>query len=145
MGIELRFDTPALLDWAASRYDNNAIDNETHALGIQVDGVIRAVAMYNGFNNVACSIHVVSDGGKRWAHRAFLEAAFAYPFVQLGLKRVTAYVPSKNTDAVILDLRLGFKLEGVMRGATEGDDLIVMGMMRENCAWITEEQRNGRR
>ncbi|ARV77123.1 acyl-CoA N-acyltransferase [Pseudomonas phage Skulduggery] len=144
MSLKIRLDSGPLLDWAAARYDRNAIDGDTHALGIEVDGVIRAVAMYNNFNTVSCSMHVVSDDGKRWASRTFLSAAFSYPFVQLGLKRVTAMVPAKNTDALCLDLRLGFKVEGTMAEATDDDDIVVMGMLRRNCMWITEEQRHGR-
>ena len=144
MAIEFRYDTEPLLEWVQSRYDNNAIDGNTHALGIELDGQLVAVAMYNGFTNTSCAIHIVSDGGRRWALRSFLEVAFHYPFVQMGLNRVTAYVPASNIDALILDLRLGFQIEGTMREGTEGDDLVVMGMLRRNCKWINEDERHGR-
>lgn len=144
MGLRIRTDRDKLLDWAASRYDDNAIDSDTHAIGVEVDGKIHAVAMYNCFTDISCNIHVVSDGGKRWASRTFLREAFAYPFVQLGLKRLTALVPAKNTDALTLDLRLGFQVEGRMAEATDNDDLVVLGMLRRNCIWIPEEYRHGR-
>jgi L-amino acid N-acyltransferase YncA len=144
MGLRIRTDKGELLDWAAARYDDNAIDSDTHAIGIEVDGVVQAVAMYNCFTDISCNIHVVSDGGKRWASRTFLREAFAYPFVQVGLKRLTALVPAKNTDALTLDLRLGFQVEGRMAEATDNDDLVVLGMLRRNCIWIPEEYRHGR-
>lgn len=144
MGLRIRTDKDELLEWAAARYDDNAIDSDTHAIGVEVDGVIQAVAMYNCFTDISCNIHVVSDGGKRWASRTFLREAFAYPFIQVGLKRLTALVPAKNTDALTLDLRLGFQVEGRMAEATDNDDLVVLGMLRRNCIWIPEEYRHGR-
>lgn len=144
MGLRIRTDKDELLDWAAARYEDNAIDSDTHAIGVEVDGVVQAVAMYNCFTDISCNIHVVSDGGKRWASRTFLREAFAYPFVQVGLKRLTALVPAKNTDALTLDLRLGFQVEGRMAEATDNDDLVVLGMLRRNCIWIPEEYRHGR-
>lgn len=144
MGLRIRTDKDELLEWAAARYDDNAIDSDTHAIGVEVDGLIQAVAMYNCFTDISCNIHVVSDGGRRWASRTFLREAFAYPFVQVGLKRLTALVPAKNTDALTLDLRLGFQVEGRMAEATDNDDLVVLGMLRRNCIWIPEEYRHGR-
>lgn len=144
MGIIIRADRDALLAWAAARYPDNAIDDDTKAIGVEADGKIMAVAFYNAFTDMSCNIHVVSDGGRRWASRAFLREAFAYPFVQLGLSRLTALVPAKNTDALTLDLRLGFQIEGRMVEATDNDDLVVLGMLRRNCLWIPEEYRRGR-
>lgn len=144
MGLRIRTDRDELLEWAAARYNDNAIDSDTHAIGVEVDGVIQAVAMYNCFTDISCNIHVVSDGGKRWASRTFLREAFAYPFIQVGLKRLTALVPAKNTDALTLDLRLGFQVEGRMAEATDNDDLVVLGMLKRNCIWIPEEYRHGR-
>lgn len=144
MGLRIRTDRDELLEWAAARYDDNAIDSDTHAIGVEVDGLIEAVAMYNCFTDISCNIHVVSDGGKRWASRTFLREAFGYPFIQLGLNRLTALVPAKNTDALTLDLRLGFQVEGRMAEATDNDDLVVLGMLRRNCIWIPEEYRHGR-
>lgn len=144
MAIRIRTDKQELLDWAAARYDDNAIDGDTSAIGVEEDGRIMAVAMYNAFTSMSCNIHVVSDGGKRWASRTFLREAFHYPFVQLGLTRLTALVPARNTDALTLDLRLGFQMEGRMAEATDNDDLVVLGMLRRNCIWIPEEYRHGR-
>lgn len=146
MSIQLRYDTGLLIDWVRDNYPQFLPDvADTHALGVEVDGEIQAVAMYNNFTTTNCAMHVVSNGGRRWASRTFLSAAFAYPFVQVGVHRVTALVPAGNVPAITLDLRLGFRIEGVMREAEHGgEDLVVLGMLRRNCAWITEEQRNGR-
>jgi len=65
--------------------------------------------------------------------RAFLRAAFRYPFVQLGCRRVTGYVPAQNLEAQRFDEHLGFRREGLMRHAMEDDDVIVYGLLREEA------------
>lgn len=145
MTIKLRYDTPALMAWVRENHPTFLPeDPDTQALGAEVDGELYAVAMFNNFTTTNCAMHIVSNGGRRWASRTFLSAAFAYPFVQLGTNRVTAMVPANNIQALTLDLRLGFKVEGVMREAERGgEDVVVLGMLKRDCDWITEDQRNG--
>lgn len=81
-------------------------------------------------------MHIAAIAGSRWLTKSFLKAAFAYPFNQLKVNRVTGYVPAKNMAARRLDLHLGFKVEGVMRKALADDDVIVMGMLREECRFL---------
>ena len=79
----------------------------------------------------------VAGGYKGWINRAFLRAAFAYPFKQLGCTRVSGLVRADNYAAQQFDERLGFKREGlVRRGDDDGTDLIMYGMLREECKWI---------
>ena len=66
---------------------------------------------------------------------------FMHPFAQWGLRRVTGLVPAKNTDALRFDLHLGFKQEGYLRHALPDDDLVLLGMLRENCRFIPERYR----
>lgn len=134
---ELIYNDPARLKaWAAEKYPEAAVEGDTHAMGYEIDGQLVVVCLFNGFTPWECHMHVVSDGSRRWCSRGFLAAAFAYPFVQLGVQRVTALVPAKNTDALVLDLRLGFVPEGVKRAAYGDDDMVVLGMLRDNCKWL---------
>lgn len=136
---ELIYNDPERLKaWALERYPDAAVDGDTHALGYEIDGKLVVVCLFNGFTRWECNIHVVTDGSRRWCSRGFLAAVFAYPFRQLGLQRVTALVPAKNTDALVLDIRLGFKPEGVKRAAYGDDDLVVLGMTRDSCKWLPE-------
>lgn len=144
MAVTIRTDRETLLAWAAERYPDNAIDEQTRAIGVEVGGQVQAVAFFNQFTDMSCNIHLVTNGQRAWASRTFLYEVFAYPFVQLGLTRLTAYVPSKNYEALNLDLRLGFQVEGRLAEATENDDLVVLGMLRRNCMWIPEGDRRGR-
>ena len=55
----------------------------------------------------------------------------------VGCRRVTGLVHDNNHDARRFDEHLGFKQEGVLRkAAPDGDDMIVYGMLREECRWI---------
>lgn len=144
MGRLIYNENDRLKAWAVERYPDAAVEEDSHAMGYEVDGELVVVVLYNGFTTHCCSMHVVSDGKSRWPSRGFLAAAFAYPFEQLGLHRVTAYVPAKNTAALMLDLRLGFQPEGRMVEALPDDDLIVLGMLRRNCKWLPGVLTNGR-
>lgn len=143
---QLVYDNPERLKaWALERSPDIPATSEAHSMGLEEDGELVVVVLYEGFTAHMCNMHVVSDNRRRWCSRGFLAAAFAYPFLQLGLCRVTALVGSNNAKALGMDIRLGFKPEGVMRGALGDEDLVVMGMLRDECIWLPKENRHGRR
>lgn len=72
-----------------------------------------------------------------WCIPSTLRALFHYPFVQIGCARMTTITGRKNKSARAMDLKLGFKLEGVARRAIFGtEDAIIYGMLREECRWV---------
>lgn len=106
------------------------------AIGLERDGELIAVVVYNLFSGADIAMHIAAVPGRRWMTREFLRVAFRYPFVQLGVRRVTGYVPASNADALRFDLHLGFVQEGCMREAMEnGEDIIVLGMLERECRW----------
>lgn len=111
------------------------------AIGWEEAGTLRAVTLYDGFSECDCNIHIASDGTGVWLRRAFLAASFAHPFRQWNLRRVTGLVPAKNTAALRFDLHLGFKQEGIIRHALPDDDIIVLGLLREDCRYIPKQYR----
>lgn len=134
-----------LLRWAQAGMGGLTFRDDATTIGIERNGEISAVAVFDGFSHCDCNIHVNSDGSKRWLTREFLAHVFAYPFIQCGFRRVTALVPASNSDALRFDLKLGFEIEGYCRHAMPDDDIIVLGMLRENCRYIPKEYRHGRR
>jgi RimJ/RimL family protein N-acetyltransferase len=70
----------------------------------------------------------------RWLNRRILAEIFAYPFGFLGCRRVTTLTPARNERAWSIDLRLGFKIEGRVRLGFGDDDMLVMGLLREE--WL---------
>lgn len=137
---ELVYNDDSLITWAAEKIGFEPRP-DVKAMGWKVNGVIRAVVLWDGFSECDCNIHVASDGNPHWLRRPFLTAAFMHPFVQWKLKRVTGLVPAKNTAALRFDLHLGFVKEGYLRKALPDDDLILLGMLREECRFIPSKFR----
>lgn len=129
-----------LLPWAAERIGIPQFRDDARAIGIG-DGQIRGVVVYDCFGLVDCNMHVASDGSRRWLTRQVLAHVFAYPFIQLKLRRVTALVPASNHHALRFDRKLGFRDEGYFRHAMPADDIVALGMLRAECRFIPEEFR----
>lgn len=134
-------DTNRLVDWA-SEVIGFSPRSDVAAIGWQSDGQLRAVTLWDGFSACDCNIHIASDGKGNWLSRSFLRASFLHPFVQWDLRRVTGLVPARNEAALRFDLHLGFVREGVVRHALPDDDIILLGMLREDCRWIPEKFRS---
>lgn len=94
-------------------------------------GKIRAAVVFDNFSKCDVNMHVASDGSRAWLNREYIVRCFAYPFVQLGMRRVTGLVPANNADALRFDLRLGFEIEGRLRDALPDQDIILLGMTRD--------------
>lgn len=127
-----------LCRWAAATIGaGGGFSSDAHAIGMEVDGEIVAVTVWNCFERYNCLMSVASDGSRRWLTREFLFRSFAYPFLQLGLPRVTLKADEGNVPSLKFALHLGFSVEGRLRKAAGGvRDDIVFGMLREECRWI---------
>lgn len=114
------------------------VDNwgtEYEAIGHEQDGDLIAGVVYNFYTGPTIAMHVAGVGG-HWLSRSYLRAAFAYPFVQLGCRRVTGYVPSTNVAARRFNERIGFQFESTMVGGWWDDDIIVYRMLKDDCRWL---------
>jgi RimJ/RimL family protein N-acetyltransferase len=111
------------------------IDNFYECIGLEENGDLIAVVLYNIYSGADIAMHIAAVQGRRWMTRDYLRAAFRYPFVQLGCRRVSGFVPATNADAIRFNEHLGFKREGLMRNALWDDDVIVYGMLREECKY----------
>lgn len=128
------------LEWAAQRIGLGCFRADARAIGLERDGQLSAVTVFDTFSPKDCSMHIASDGSRRWLNRAYLTACFAFPFLQCGLRRVTGMVPASNTDALRFDEHLGFRREGYHRcAAADGGDMISLGMLKEFCRYIPQE------
>ena len=95
--------------------------------------------VYNGYNGANIEI---SFYGPRCMQRRFIKAAFAYPFEQLGVIRLTGRTKRSNKTMCKLFPRLGFIYEATLKnyfGPTRGDDAVVYRMSRaEASKWLGE-------
>jgi hypothetical protein len=139
-------DQETLLEWAASRVGGG---ENAHFWGIHSEalgcvdaetGKIRAVLVVNGFIGRAAVIHIASDGTRSWATRDILGGMFGYVFFYKNLQRIIGVTPEDNHPALSLALKLGFKLEGRLRG--HGDDTgdILTSMWRTECEWLHDPE-----
>lgn len=81
-------------------------------------------------NDIQCAVACVDVTA--WLPRV-VATCMRYPFVQLGLDRVTAEIELKNTRSARLAEGLGFVREGVKRrAASDGGHVAVYGLLRKD-------------
>lgn len=137
-GLRLGIGDASHLAWAGERVGISNYPPDARTLVVEGPDGIRAVAIYNGFTDVDCEMHIVSNGNKNFATRGMIFGFFALPFLNCCLARVTTTVAQRNVAVQKMALDLGFKFEGVKVNGYADDNLVVMGMRREDCIWIRE-------
>lgn len=123
-------------DWAKARIGVATWGDWYEAFGWEKGGELIAAAVYTNFSGPDISLHIAAIPGKRWLRREALKAVFRYAFVQLGVRRITGYVPLSNKDAIRFDLHLGFHLEGEKRNGWWDGNMLVLGMLKEECRYL---------
>lgn len=129
-------DQPRMLAFAIERGASTEWRDDAVAIGREVRGQLVGVAVFEHFTEGDCHVHIASDGSRRWLTREFLAHIFAYPFIQLGQRRVTGLVRSTNYRALEFDLHIGFKVEGRMREAFPDGDMMILGMLKSECRYL---------
>ena len=95
---------------------------------------LAAVAHWTGDD---CEIFLASDGALR---RDFIKAVFRYAYDDCGCVRVTCRVDEALDWAQSLP-RIGFKLEGRLRQAFDGRDVLIFGMLKGECRFYGQQQK----
>jgi len=115
-------------------------DNFT-AIGLESDGNVVAGVVYSDYNgnNVLAGI---AGEGKHWLTREFRWYMFYYPFIQMGVERITVRVETNNLQSQRFVEKLGFELEFSMKRAGRFGDLLIYRMFREDCKYL--ERRHDR-
>lgn len=114
------------------------------ALGVVRDDVLIGGVVYHAFRPRDRDIQVsIAFDRADWALPSTLRTLFSYPFQQLGCIRITAIVSRQNKHCRRFTAGLGFKLEGVMRKAINGQDAFLFGMLKEECRFIRKVMPDG--
>lgn len=109
-------------------------------LGLERDGELIAGVVYEGYNGTNVFVHVAAVPGKRWLNRDFLAYAFHYPFNELKVKRISAYIMANNLESIRGSEHLGFQLEATLEGAgQDGVDVLIYKMKREDCRYVAQK------
>lgn len=133
MSAKLVYDTARVVEYTRRHVPFN-LSRGMHGIGLERNGEMAVGIVYENFNGVNCWAHIAATGR---GNRDILRAGFIYPFVQLGLKRISGMVEASNTAARELDEHLGFKQEAVLRGAaSDGGDVLLYVMRREDCKYV---------
>jgi RimJ/RimL family protein N-acetyltransferase len=82
------------------------------------------------------NIEITFAATRNWATRGFIRSVFNAPFNQMGCTRITCLTPKRNKKSRNLLTKLGFVPEGNLRRALSGRDLLIYGMLKEECKWI---------
>jgi L-amino acid N-acyltransferase YncA len=106
-------------------------------IALHRDGRIRGGVVYTGFLHASIMLHMAGSEDN-WATRDFLWMVFDYAFNQLGVRKLVGLVPSNNTRAISVDLRLGFRLEGRLTEMLTDphEDLLILTMLKRDCKWL---------
>lgn len=109
------------------------------AIGLEEDGRLIAGAVYTDYTKHNIFVHLAAEPGCRWMTRKFLGVGFRFPFLQLGVDRITGWVEDTNTAAKRLDEHLGYKEEGRLKGAArDGSDVILYVMWKKDCKYLED-------
>ena len=82
--------------------------------------------------------------GSAWATRASMRAMFEFAFAGCGCTRLTSVVSERNTRAITLNKRAGFRKVGVVpRGYDGKTNAIVYSMLADQCPWYKPEKVHG--
>lgn len=78
---------------------------------------------------------------KHWCTRKMLRQMFKMAFVTMDCKRINILVNKSNQRSFDFVRRLGFQPEGLLRQYDEnGEDCYFLGMLREECPWLTNKK-----
>ncbi len=132
----LCFDRERVGKWVLERVPNVEGWGPFEAIGLEKHGALVAGTVYNYYSGTNIVMSWAAVPGKRWLTREYLQAIFRYPFMQLQCRRVTGYIASRNSDSLRFATKLGAKMEGVLEHYLPDDDVVVMGILKENCRWL---------
>lgn len=104
------------------------------------DAWVRGGVIYSGYTESAIWMHVAGRD-EMWITREMLWAAFHYPFVQLGCRRVYAIVEEANHSALNFDLKLGFSVLASLPYLFASGPGLVVFMDRDACRWLGRQPK----
>ena len=124
-----------IAEWVFKNIHGGSAPIVDAAIGL-VDGndLIAGVA-FTDYNGRSIGMHVAA-GKKNWLSKDFLWAAFFYPFIQVGVKKILFQMDSLNSDALAFNARLGGVVEHIIKDAGTKGDMVISSMTKEQCKWL---------
>lgn len=129
--------------WICAQLETDWLPGRGSCIGMEEDGDIVAGVLFDSFNGASICMHVAALPGKRWMNRELLWTCFAYPFLQLRVRKILGFVAEGNRVARAFDEHLGFVREATLTNAHPSGALIVYSMTRSQCRWLEEGSHHG--
>ena len=129
----------AVVDWVCNSINH---DPSTVAMGIGLldKGNLIAGAVYEGYTGTNIFMHMCIA---KPVTKEFWQAIFSYPFDDLRVNRITAYMMEANTKVIELSKHVGFKEEGRLKGAAhDGTDMVASVMWKDDCKMLKWRKKN---
>tara|TARA_R110000764_G_scaffold160377_2_gene247886 strand:- start:208 stop:633 length:426 start_codon:yes stop_codon:yes gene_type:complete len=123
-----------LAQWAENKYPDCApLSRPLTSIGIaSSEGKILGVAIYHNFRQNDVEITFITTT-PRWATLGNIKALLYYPFIQLGVQRMTAITKKSNKQARKFLSGIGFLLEGTHPYAANGKTACTYGLYSDNA------------
>lgn len=106
------------------------------SIGLEKNGELVAGIVYDYYTGTNICMHIAVKG-KRCMTKEFLWFMFYYPFVQLGVNRLTGIIPESNKESVRFAQGLhGAKLEARLKDAHPDGDMLIFVMFKDDCKYL---------
>jgi RimJ/RimL family protein N-acetyltransferase len=116
--------------WVCERIGGIFTKRDSVCIGLESNREIIAGFVYNNYiKDICIDMHVA--GINNWCSKEFIQAAFYYPFLQLGVKKVIAKIDSKNNKGIEFAKKLGGIHEATLKDASRYGDLLIFTLTLE--------------
>ena len=122
---------PDHAQWLADKTGCKPFEGEY--IGLERDGEILAVCGYDDYTGSSIRSHIAVER----VNREFLRFIFAYPFEQLGVKKMIAPVHSQNDKCIVFCRKLGFVTEAVIKDLFPDGDVLFLTLTKDRCRMLS--------
>lgn len=127
---------PEVVKWVLDKAGGNYDENMT-AVGVEREGEIIAAVAYDGYTGENGSVFIHSRiSSPHHCTRSFLFHIFAYPFLQLKVRRIFGIVDERKKDVIRFNRKVGFQVDGKLVEYFPDSSAILMSMGKDKCRWL---------
>ena len=119
-------------NWVVDRTGSALPRSGATAIGLVRDGKIVAGVLYEDFTQASIHISIAVDRGAVLS-KDFVFAIFDYPFNQLGVDKMIAYVNTANKVSMKLTEHFGFVEEARVKGVFLDGDQVIYSITKDQC------------
>ena len=120
--------------WVQSQTGRRYREGSANYLGLEKEGKIIAVAQYEDNNGVSVRADLIIAANH--LSNAFIQYAFYYPFMQMGVSKVIAYLYGDNREVELFMKGLGFLEESRIKNACPKGDICIFTMTVAQCRFL---------